>query len=103
MAVYIDSHVYADVPHAVLVGALDQAERHAASASGACPLDVLLAPPLLWCIIEAPDAVAAMQLHAEAGLRASVLHRIDGAEGASPISDRDRKLILQVITATNQT
>ena len=97
MAVFIDSHVYANVPRDAFLRALESAERKMPNALGARALDLLFASPLLWCVIDAPDESAVIQLHADVGLTPSRLIRVEGLEGESPLSEHDRELILSAI------
>ncbi len=104
MGVFIDSHARADFSDAALQRGLEDAERHTLNSCGACVLDFLVIEGgRVFCVIEAPNPAAVQRLHDELGLPDARAMAVEGAEGGSPLSDRDRELILRLIVPRDAT
>jgi hypothetical protein len=98
LALFVDSHGYAEIPEHVILRALELAEGQIPHSVTAYPVDYLVVPGgRFWCIVHAPDAAAVARLHTELGFPPPTPMLVDGAEGHSPLSAHDRALILRVI------
>jgi hypothetical protein len=96
LRIFIDCHARADISADAFRRALEAAEQQRANAVGACPIDYLVVPGgRIFCVVEAPGPAAVQRLHDELGLPAPTVSLLEGAEGASPLSDHDRDLILR--------
>jgi Protein of unknown function (DUF4242) len=98
LGVFVDHHARADVSTDAWSRGLDAAERQIPNADGACPIDYLVAPGGgIFCITDAPDAVAVERLHAELGLPPPTVISVDGADGGRPLSEHDLELVIRLI------
>jgi hypothetical protein len=66
-------------------------------ARGVRPTAHWLEDGVIYCILDAPDADAACQHHAERGISCDDLHAIEDLKGRAPTSDKDRARVRNAI------
>ena len=98
MVVFVDRHTRAAISMEAFERGLDLAVREEANAHGACPIDYVIGPGgLVICVVEAPNAAAVEQLHADLGLPHPEVMSVPGGLGGRPLSPDDRELILRLV------
>jgi hypothetical protein len=101
LRVFVDSHVYREVPSDSLMRALKAADRPLPDTERARPLDYLVIPDghggRLICIVLAQDAHAVERFHTELGIPLATIKAVDCVDGQSPLSETDRALVLRAI------
>ena len=100
MRVFVDSHECAQIPRDSLLRGLEAAQRGAPDSNHARPIDFLVLPGgRLVCIVVAADEGAVEDLHVELGLPLATVSAISGADGCSPLSEKDRRLVLRAMAS----
>jgi hypothetical protein len=100
LRVFVDSHNCAQIPHDSLLRGLQAAEQGVPDSNHARPIDFLVLPGgRLVCIVVAPDAGAVEDLHVEFGMPLAAVSAINGADGCSPLSEKDRRLVLRAMAS----
>ena len=101
MPTFIDRHCLTTVITAIPSGVRRQlyleARQHLQDARGVRARGRWAEDGALYCLLDAPDAVAACQYHLDRGLRCEDLHAIDDLDGRAPISDEGQARVRAAI------
>jgi (2Fe-2S) ferredoxin len=98
MPTYIDCHPLAAIPSAVQHQMHQEAMRGSVDQHGVQPLAHWVTDGVIYCVVQAPDAEAFCQHHAERGLPCDELHPIPGLHGSHPLSADETQLVRAVLT-----
>src|SRR5919199_4712394 len=97
MPTFIDCHALTAIPNALWRQMYLEAKHELRDPHGVRTVGHWVERGLLYCILDAPDAVAACQHHIDRGLPCDQMQAIDDLDGQAPTSDEDRARVRATI------
>jgi hypothetical protein len=97
MTIFIDRHPADALPPGVGRQLLRQSAEQQVDPHGVRPIDHWRDASYLYCVLEAPDAQAVHQHHADHGLSCDDLHSVERPSGAPSIPAEDERLVRAAI------
>ena len=94
---FIDRHSFSTIPSSVRHQMRLEVRQQMQDARGVRPTAHWCGDGVIYCILDAPDADAACQHHADRGLPCDDLHTIEELDGRAPISDEHQARVRRVI------
>jgi hypothetical protein len=97
MSIFIDRHRVTDIDPAVRYQMQIEAQQRIRDASGATPLSHWIEDGTIYCVLHATDEQAVCSHHRERGLDCDDMHEMRGMSGKVPLTDMDRRVIVDTI------